>query len=114
MIGLAFIPYFMLTTSSYYYYALRLTGVVIHAADLSKPRNAVGLAILFFIELVTNGIEQMLPGNRYLLVSMMGILLVVYAVVIFGWYGYDWWKAHKAEAALAAAAAPAKAGKKKK
>jgi hypothetical protein len=111
VIGLAFIPYFMLTTSSYYYYVIRLTGVVIHAADLSKPRNAVGLAILFFIELVTNGIEQMAAGNRYLLVVWMGIMLIFYAVVIFGWYGYDWWKEHKAE--LAAAPAPAPIKKKK-
>ena len=112
VMGLGFIPYFMLTTSSYYYYVIRLTGVVIHASDLSKKRNAIGLAILFFIELVTNGIEQMLPGNRYLLISMMGILLIAYGLLMIGWFGYDWWQAHK-EAVPTAAVSESKSKKKK-
>ena len=113
VMGLGLIPYFMLTTSSYYYYVLRLTGVVVHAADLSKRRNAIGLAILFFIEVVTNGIEQMVPGNRYLLISMMGILLIIYGLLMIGWFGYDWWIAHK-EAALALPVSGAKSKSKKK
>ncbi len=93
VIGLGFIPYFMLTTSSYYYYIIRLTGVIIHAADLSKKRNVFGLAFLFLIEVFTNGIQHHYPDNRYLLISIMGVMLILYSLTMIGWFGYDWWKA---------------------
>lgn len=102
VMGLGFIPYFMLTTSSYYYYIIRLTGVVIHSADLSKNRNVVGLTLLFFIEEVTNCIQIVFPKNRYLLISSMGILLILYSLLMMGWFGSDWWRARReAKAALA-------------
>ncbi len=94
-IGLGMIPYFMLTTSSYYYYVLRLTGVVIHAADLSKTRNLVGLILLFAIEVFCNASEHINPGNRYFLISWMGILLIIYALAMMGFFGYEWWKARQ-------------------
>ena len=95
-VGLGMIPYFMLTTSSYYYYVLRLPAVLIHAADLSKKRNAVGLAMLFGIELFTNASEHIKPGNRYFLVCVMGLLMLLYSFVMIGWFGWEWWLGHKA------------------
>jgi hypothetical protein len=94
-VGLGVIPYFWLTTSSYYYYSMRMTAVVIHAADLSKPRNVVGLFILFVIELFCNASEHINRGNRYLLISWMGILLLVYSLTMLIWTGYEWWSARK-------------------
>ncbi len=94
--GYGVIPYFWLTTSSYYYYSLRLTAVVIHAADLSKRRNVVGLLLLFFIELFANASEHLKPGNRYFLVSVMGVLLALYTVMMLGSLGLEWWRSHRA------------------
>jgi hypothetical protein len=94
-IGLGMIPYFMLTTSSYYYYILRMTGYLIHAADLSKARNVFGMVLLLSIEVFSNASEHINPGNRYFLISWMGILLSVYAIAMMGFFGYEWWKARQ-------------------
>jgi hypothetical protein len=94
--GYGLIPYFWLTTSSYYYYSLRLTAVVIHAADLSKRRNVAGLLLLFFIELFANAAEHIKPGNRYFLVSVMGVLLALYTAMMFVSLGLEWWRSHRA------------------
>lgn len=91
-IGMGMIPYFMLTTSSYYYYILRMTGVLVHAADLSKKRNVVGLILLFGIEVFSNASEHINKGNRYFLISWMGILLTIYGLTMMGFFGYEWWK----------------------
>jgi hypothetical protein len=95
--GLGVIPYFWLTTSSYYYYVLRLTAIVIHAADLSKRRNVVGLILLFAIECFCNASEHIKPGNRYFLISVMGILLAIYTFYMLLSLGAEWWRAHRAE-----------------
>jgi hypothetical protein len=59
---------------------------------------------------VTNGIEHIVPGNRYLLISWMGILLVAYGLLMMGWFGRDWLLARRA----AAASLPDRPQKKKK
>ncbi|MBN2527297.1 MAG: hypothetical protein JXR76_12955 [Deltaproteobacteria bacterium] len=94
-VGLGVIPYFFLTTSSYYYYSMRLTAVVIHAADLSKRRNVVGLIILFGIELFCHASENLDKGNRYFLISIMGLMLLGYALTMYGFLGYEWWTTRK-------------------
>jgi hypothetical protein len=94
-VGLGLIPYFFLTTSSYYYYSMRLTAVVIHAADLSKKRNVVGLLILFGIELFCHAAEHLHPGYRYFLISIMGLMLLGYALTMYGFLGVEWWKGRK-------------------
>ncbi len=94
-VGLGMIPYFWLTTSSYYYYSMRMTAIVIHAADLSKKRNVVGLLMLFGIELFCNASEHLNKGNRYLLISWMGILLASYSVVMLAFLGVEWWRGKK-------------------
>jgi hypothetical protein len=92
-VGLAVMPYFWLTTSSYYYYVLRMTAIVIHASDLKKPRNIFGLAWLFALEIFSNWSEAIgMIGNRYFLISWLGIGLCVYSAAMFGFLGYDWWK----------------------
>ncbi|MBN2718599.1 MAG: hypothetical protein JXX14_22330 [Deltaproteobacteria bacterium] len=100
-VGLGLIPYFFLTTSSYYYYSMRMTAVLIHAADLSKKRNVVGLIILFGIELFSHASEHLHPGYRYPLISIMGLMLLGYAVTMYGFLGVNWWQARKQEKALA-------------
>ena len=94
-VGLGLLPYFWLTTSSYYYYVLRLTGVVIHAQDLSKTRNIVGLVLLFFMEVFTNATWQLNPGNRYFKISVLCILMTIYTFGMLGSLGYEWYKTRK-------------------
>jgi hypothetical protein len=93
--GYGLIPYFFLTTSSYYYYSMRLTAIVIHAQDLSKPRNVAGLVILFGIELFCHASQYIKPGNRYFLISIMGLMLLVYSLTMIIFLGYQWWSDHK-------------------
>jgi hypothetical protein len=94
-VGFGLIPYFFLTTSSYYYYAMRLTAIVIHGANPGKPRNAVGLMMLFGIELFSHAAQYIKPGNRYFLISIMGILLLIYSLTMMFFLGYEWWTARK-------------------
>jgi uncharacterized membrane protein len=94
-IGFAAMPYFWLTTSSYYYYSLRLTLIALHARDLSKPRNVAGLVILFGIELFSNASEHINPGNRYFLINWMGIGLILYCAVMLAMLGRQWWRERK-------------------
>ncbi|MBN2340708.1 MAG: hypothetical protein JXX29_03915 [Deltaproteobacteria bacterium] len=94
-VGLGIIPYFFLTTSSYYYYSMRLTAIVIHAADLSKKRNVVGLTILFAIELFCHASEYLNNGNRYFLISVMGLMMLGYAIAMYAFFGVKWWKERK-------------------
>ncbi|MFO8072146.1 MAG: hypothetical protein R6V85_09755 [Polyangia bacterium] len=90
-VGLGVIPYFWLTTSSYYYYSMRMTAVVIHAADLSKRRNVVGLLMLFGIECFCHASQHIKKGNRYFLISVMGISLAVYSLTMVGFLAHEWW-----------------------
>lgn len=97
VVGLGLIPYFWLTTSSYYYYSMRMTAIVIHAGDMRKGRNIVGLIILFGIELFCHASEYLMPGNRYFLISVMGLLLALYSVVMMAFLGREWWSGHRAK-----------------
>lgn len=92
-VGLAVMPYFWLTTSSYYYYALRMTAIVIHASDLRKPRNVFGLAWLFALEIFSNWSQAIgMVGNEYFLISWLGIGLCVYSAAMFAFLAHDRWK----------------------
>jgi len=103
-----FVPFFLLSTASYYYYSARATLVVAHAADLEKLRNRVGLASLFAIEVFANWAETRHAGHRMFLVGGVSQLLMVYVVLMTGWLIYDARRADalEAEAAAKAAAAP--------
>jgi formate hydrogenlyase subunit 4 len=89
-LGFGAMPYFWLTTSSYYYYILRMTLVVVHARDLSKTRNVVGLAMLFAMELFCNASEHINPGNRYLLIGWLSVMLTIYSATMLLFLYREW------------------------
>jgi len=91
-IALGLLPFFWLTTSSYYYYVARLTGVIIHAQDLTKARNVFGLFMLFLMEFFSNATENLMPGNRYFHISNLCVLLTIYTVGILVFLGVEWWQ----------------------
>ncbi|MDD9971105.1 MAG: hypothetical protein OXR73_33010 [Myxococcales bacterium] len=83
------LPFFMLTTASYYYFVCRITLVVWHAAELSHTRNRVGLAALMGLELFSNASEVILPLHRVFLVGGLAWGLTIYAVTMTAWLLYD-------------------------
>lgn len=87
-----FVPFFLLTTASYYYYVARITLMVLHASDLKKDRNQIGLAMLVGIELFANWAETRHPGHRVFLIGWMAWLLTAYVLVMMG---YFWWEARQ-------------------
>ncbi len=93
--GYGFIPFFLLATASYYYFTTRITLIVLHAADLSKLRNRVGLGLLLLIEVFTNGVQSLFPGHRTFLVGGLSQMLTLYCLVMVGWMVFE---AHKADA----------------
>jgi len=86
-----FIPFFMLSTATYYYFVARLTLVLIHAQDLSKRRNRVGLAVLMAIEIMSNYVYN--AGRKHTVYT--GYLswgLVGYVVLMTAWLVWDSYK----------------------
>ena len=83
--GFGLIPMFLFSTASYYYFVARITLYMVHAADLSKLRNRVGLAMLIGMELFANWAETIYPVHRIYLVGRLSWLLGVYSVVMIGW-----------------------------
>lgn len=84
-----FLPFFGITTASYYYYVARAPLVVMHAGALDQPRNRVGLAILFALEMFSNWAQTRHPEHRMLLISVLAWGLLVYALVIVPWTAWD-------------------------
>ncbi len=78
--ALGAIPFFMLSTASYYYYVCRITLIAWHASDLDKHRNRVGLTILLGIELFTNLVQSSMPGYRVFLIGYMSWALLGYCI----------------------------------
>lgn len=87
--ALGFVPFFLLTTASYYYYVTRVTLVMLHARDLSKWRNVVGLGMLLGIEVLTNWAESVHPGHRVYLVGRLAWALAAYVVVMTVWFNVE-------------------------
>jgi hypothetical protein len=83
------IPFFFLTTASYYYYVGRITLIAIHASDLDKWRNKVGLALLLLVELYCNWAQTTYPDYRVFLVGRMSWGITLYSVVMIGWLWYE-------------------------
>lgn len=82
-----FLPFFLLTTASYYYYVARWTLWVLHAGGVCKPepgesraRHAVGLAALAGAEWFTNHAEVTYPDHRVYLIGGLAWWLLAYAV----------------------------------
>ncbi|TNE84749.1 MAG: hypothetical protein EP330_28450 [Deltaproteobacteria bacterium] len=87
--GFGFVPFFLLTTASYYYYAARITMSLVHAGDLEKWRNRVGLALLFMLESFTNWAETAMPGHRVFLIGMLAWGLAAYTLLMAGWLMWE-------------------------
>lgn len=49
-----YVPFFLLATGTYYYHIARLTLVVMHASNLARLRNRVGLGLLLLLEVYSN------------------------------------------------------------
>jgi hypothetical protein len=80
-----FVPFFLLTTASYYYYVARVTLVAMHASRLDRPKHAVGLAWLVGLELWTNWAETTWPDHRVFLIGSLAWGLCGYVALITGW-----------------------------
>ncbi len=81
-----FLPFFLLTTASYYYYVSRVTLAVVHAGELDRSwRHRVGLALLFGLEVFSNAAQRWADGERLLLIGGLAWGIVIYAVVQVGW-----------------------------
>lgn len=95
-LAFGFLPFFLLTTASYYYYVTRITLTAIHAADLDRLRNRVGLGALFAMELFCNAAETVYPEHRWLLIGGLAWLLAAYAMGLGAWL---LWEARSNESA---------------
>lgn len=87
--ALGFVPFFLLTTASYYYYVTRITLVMLHAGDLKKPRNVVGLALLLGIEAFGNWAESVYTGHRVYLIGTTAWLLTAYVLTMTVWLNIE-------------------------
>jgi hypothetical protein len=88
-LGFGFVPFFLLTTASYYYYVSRVTLVLLHAGDLSRWRNRVGLAALLGLESFTNWAETAMPNDRVFLIGSLAWGLAAYTLVMAGWLMWE-------------------------
>lgn len=93
-----FIPFFLLATASYYYFSIRVVLILIHASDLSKWRNRIGLALLFGFEVFCNVAETYYQGHRMFLVGGLSQLLLGYVLLMTGWLIFEARQADKDEA----------------
>jgi hypothetical protein len=93
-----FLPFFLLTTASYYYYTARVTLAILHASDLSKLRNRVGLGLLMAMEVFCNWAAYTQGKNRMFLIGWLASALCVYAVVMCVWILWEARAAEQAEA----------------
>jgi hypothetical protein len=84
-----FLPFFLLTTASYYYYVARITLIVLHASRLDRPRHIFGLAWLMGLEAFSNWAETRFPEERVFLVGWLAWGLFAYAVGMVLWMGIE-------------------------
>ena len=84
-----FVPFFLLTTASYYYYVTRVTLALMHAADLTKTRNQAGLAWLLGLELFTNWSETAHSGHRVYLIGTLAWGIFGYVVLMTGLFLHE-------------------------
>jgi len=83
--ALGFVPFFLFTTASYYYYVVRAPLVAVHAGGRASPRHTVGLAMLFGMEALTHGIQTWWPDHRVMLIGWLAWGICLYIAVMTGW-----------------------------
>ena len=97
ILGMA--AFFFVSIASYYYYIMRVLLVTNHAADVGRPSNATGLALLFLIEVFSQW-HQMVPTSRYAATAQLSIALTVYfltVIVLQLFEDYDWGSSEASE-----------------
>lgn len=77
-----FIPFFLLTTASYYYAITRITLIILHASKLEHWRHRMALALLFGLELFCNWAETSYEGHRVFLIGFLSWGLTAYILYI--------------------------------
>lgn len=99
--ALGFLPFYLLTTASYYYYVARIPLVVVHAGELHRLRNRVGLAFLFGLETLSHLAQVYEPDFRMVLIGYLAIGLAVYSVGAVVWLHVEAWRGEDAPEAPA-------------
>lgn len=88
--GFGFIPYFLLTNGSYYYMICRVTLIVLHASDLSRWRNKVGLFILLSLEVFSHWANVAFNnGYRFFLTGYLSWGLTLYTAIMIAFLLYE-------------------------
>jgi hypothetical protein len=78
--AMGLLPFFLLTTASYYYLVARGPLIAVHAGSIELVRHRLSLALLFAIEVFCNAAETAFPGHRLFLIGTLAWLLALYAV----------------------------------
>jgi hypothetical protein len=87
--AVGFLPFFWITTASYYYYVARAPLFVLHGSDLERWRNRAGLAALFGLELFCNWAESYHEGHRLILIGTLAWGLFLYTVGLTVWLALE-------------------------
>jgi hypothetical protein len=87
--AVGFLPFFWITTASYYYYVARAPLFVLHGADLDRWRNRVGLAALFGLEMFCNWSETYHSGHRLFLIGTLAWGLFLYSLGLVFWLALE-------------------------
>ncbi|MBN1335929.1 MAG: hypothetical protein JXB39_08220 [Deltaproteobacteria bacterium] len=82
--ALGFIPFFALTTASYYYYVVRAPLIAVYGSDLRRGRHALALGFLLAVDLFSNFAEQHLGGNRIFVIGWLGWSLLAFCIGTIG------------------------------
>jgi len=96
--ALGFIPFFLLTTFSHYYAIARVLLVVLHASDLSRLRNRVGLIALLSLDAYAGWSITRHPGYWSYTLGMFSWGSTAYCVGMTAWVVAE---SHTSDRALA-------------
>jgi hypothetical protein len=85
---LSILPLFILTNPQINYYNLRLLLIFWHAADLSRPRNQIGILLLFGIELISQ-YTKVIGFERYTTTGVTSLGLGLYLLIMVAFWTAD-------------------------
>lgn len=84
-----YVPFFLLSTGTYYYHIARITLVVMHGSDMTRLRNRIGLALLFLLEVTSHVIYVALSGHQVFWTAFLSIGLSVYCLLMVVWMAVE-------------------------